>query len=82
MLFEFLATEQKLPKESVAEILCRDWRRGGRRDAPDFLREFLPQEILQRPRAQNSSLPKRQARHLAAYKFAFLRLKNYSIRFE
>ncbi len=66
MLFEFLVNEQKLEKESVAEILCRDWRRGGRRDAPEFLREFLPEEILQRPRVQNSSLPKRQARHLAA----------------
>jgi radical SAM superfamily enzyme YgiQ (UPF0313 family) len=65
-LFEFLTGELALEKFSTAEILARDWRRGGRRDAPEFLREFLPAEHL--PRAavgEKSSLPKRQARHLA-----------------
>jgi hypothetical protein len=65
MLFEFLTGEINLEKQSVAETLSRDWRRGGRRDAPEFLREFLPAENLLRPRAAKSVLPKRQARHLA-----------------
>ena len=65
-LFEFLTGELKLEKISTAEILARDWRRGGRRDAPEFLREFLPAEIVSRSAAEKkSSLPKRQARHLA-----------------
>jgi radical SAM superfamily enzyme YgiQ (UPF0313 family) len=65
-LFEFLTGELKLEKTSTAEILARDWRRGGRRDAPEFLREFLPVEHLPRAAAgEKSSLPKRQARHLA-----------------
>ena len=65
-LFEFLTGELKLEKISTAEILVRDWRRGGRRDAPEFLREFLPAEIVSHSAAEKkSSLPKRQARHLA-----------------
>jgi hypothetical protein len=65
LLFEFLIGELNLETKMVAEALSRDWRRGGRRDAPEFLREFLPSENLLRPRAAKSVLPKRQARHLA-----------------
>jgi len=50
----------------AAETMVHDWQRGGRRDVPEFLREFLPAENLVRPRPDKSSLPKRQARHIAA----------------
>ena len=65
LLFEFLTTELKLETKFAAETLWRDYQRGGRRDAPGFLREFLPAEAVIRPQAENSSLPKRQARHAA-----------------
>ena len=65
MLFEFLTDELKLEKSAVAESLRRDWQRAGRRDAPEFLREFLPVESLQAARIKIPDLPKRQARHLA-----------------
>ena len=64
-LFEFLTGELKLEKQIVAETLWRDWRQAGRRDPPEFIREFLPVETMVRSRAPKVSLPKRQARHLA-----------------
>ncbi len=65
LLFEFLTTELKLETKFAAETLWRDYQRGGRRAAPEFLREFLPAESVTRPQAEKSSLPKRQARHAA-----------------
>jgi radical SAM superfamily enzyme YgiQ (UPF0313 family) len=65
MLFEFLTRELKHDPTRAAETLWRDWQRGGRRDAPEFLREFLPAETTVRRQTEKSSLPKRQARHLA-----------------
>jgi radical SAM superfamily enzyme YgiQ (UPF0313 family) len=65
MLFEFLTRELKHDPALTAETLWRDWQRGGRRDAPEFLREFLPAETAVCRPAEKSSLPKRQARHLA-----------------
>jgi hypothetical protein len=65
-LFQFLTSELKLETKLVAETLWSDWQRGGRRDPPEFLREFLPAEAAVRRRMEKSSLPKRQARHLAA----------------
>jgi hypothetical protein len=64
LLFEFLIAELKLDRARVAEVLARDWQRGGRRDTPEFLREFLPAEGEQRAHPRKSLLPKRQARHL------------------
>jgi len=66
LLFTFLTSELKLKATRAAETMARDWQRAGRRDMPEFLREFLPVENLVRARAGKSSLPKRQARHLAA----------------
>ena len=63
LLFEFLTAEVKLDAKLAAETLWRDWQRGGRRDAPEFLREHLPMETVVRPQTEKSSLPKRQARH-------------------
>ncbi len=67
LLFEFLTGELKLEAKSTAETLWRDYQRGGRRDAPEFLREFLSAKAVTRPQAEKSSLPKRQARHSAQY---------------
>jgi hypothetical protein len=64
-LFQFLTGELKLETKLVAETLWFDWQRGGRRDPPEFLREFLPAESVVRHKTDKSSLPKRQARHLA-----------------
>jgi hypothetical protein len=64
-LFEFLTGELKLDRKFVAEALWQDWQQAGRRDPPEFIREFLPAEKAVRPHASKNSLPKRQARHLA-----------------
>jgi radical SAM superfamily enzyme YgiQ (UPF0313 family) len=66
LLFEFLTGELKLDAPRVAETLLRDWQRGGRREVPEFLREFLPAENGSHAPASKTLLPKRQARHLAA----------------
>ena len=63
-LYEFLTGELKLDKKFVAEALWRDWQQAGRRDPPEFIREFLPAEKVVRARMPKTSLPKRQARHL------------------
>ena len=65
LLLEFLTGELKLETKSTAETLWRDYQRGGRRDAPEFLRKYLPVEAVTRPKTEKSSLPKRQARHSA-----------------
>ncbi len=44
LLFEFLTGELKLEVSKTAETLWQDWQSGGRRDPPEFLREFLPAE--------------------------------------
>lgn len=64
LLFDFLTGELKQDTNAVAETLCADWRRGGRPDAPEFLRAHLSESSLQRPREKKNALPKRQARHL------------------
>jgi radical SAM superfamily enzyme YgiQ (UPF0313 family) len=66
LVFEFLTGELKLGAATVAEALCADWQRAGRRDVPEFLREFLPEANRRSEPRRKTSLPKRQARHLAA----------------
>ncbi len=66
LVLEFLTGELKMDAPGVAEIMARDWQRGGRRDVPEFLRGFLPAAPRPGAPAQKTSLPKRQARHLAA----------------
>src|SRR5207249_10396358 len=41
LLFKFLTNELNLECNLVAEVMWRDYQRGGRRDKPQFLREFL-----------------------------------------
>ena len=64
LLFEFLTLEQKLNPDHVAAVMWRDYRRGGRRDKPGFIKHLLPaEEKFSPPRRTHSALPKRQARH-------------------
>ena len=66
LLFEFLTHELALDAKLVAEIFWQDCQRTGRRDAPNFLKEFLPEENWHSLRERDRSLPKRQSRHIAA----------------
>jgi hypothetical protein len=64
LVFQFLTTEQKQSPAEVAQILARDWQRGGRTDPPEFLREFLPATKTLTLVGKKRSLTKRQSRHL------------------
>jgi hypothetical protein len=65
LLFEFLTGELKRDPHRIAAALWRDYQRGGRRDKPAFLKQFLPaQEAGSLAATHRSALPKRQARHL------------------
>jgi hypothetical protein len=65
LLFEFLTGELKRDPHRIAAALWRDYQRGGRRDQPPFLKQFLRAPAPGSPAAAHqSSLPKRQARHL------------------
>ena len=64
LFFEFLTLEQKLNPERVAAVMWRDYRRGGRRDKPSFLKHLLPSdEAFPSPGQTHSALSKRQARY-------------------
>jgi hypothetical protein len=66
LLFEFLTRELALDAKLVAETFWQDCQRAGRRDASNFLKEFLPAEDWSAIRDRDRLLPKRQSRHLAA----------------
>ena len=59
-LFEFLSRHTELSAETVGTSLLTDYRAGGRRDVPDFLRPFHASVSSV---AADGKLPKRQARH-------------------
>jgi len=62
-LFNFLTTELGLDAKNIAEVMWRDYQRGGRRDKPDFLRPLLSQNIqLTRQQQPHAGIPKRQRR--------------------
>ncbi len=64
-LFEFLTIERKQSPEETAQVLWRDYQKGGRSDRPIFLRPYLPE--VQPSRREKSATPlKRQSRHLSA----------------
>jgi radical SAM superfamily enzyme YgiQ (UPF0313 family) len=65
LLFQFLTDELNLDTPNIAETLANDWLSGGRRDVPEFLREFLPATNRVDSRTAKTTLPRRQARHLA-----------------
>jgi radical SAM superfamily enzyme YgiQ (UPF0313 family) len=66
LLFDYLTGELELNASEVAEKLWSDYRRGGRRDKPSFLKSFLCADVkvAESPGTASTSL-KRQARHLA-----------------
>lgn len=66
LLFEFLTVEIGCDARPVAEKMWGDYKRGGRRDKPRFLKDHLPvqdQESAQEGTSRRA-LPKRQSRHL------------------
>ena len=64
LLFEFLTVEAKLDPQATATVIWRDYQRGGRRDRPAFLKDFLPLETRRpAPARTHPGVPKRQARH-------------------
>ena len=65
LLFEFLIQELALEPKLAAETFWKDCQRTGRRDAPNFLKEFLPVENWAAIRDRDRALPKRQSRHAA-----------------
>jgi len=69
-LFEFLTRERQLPAASTAEILLRDYQRGGRRYVPQYLREFVSETKAKRADGSRVHQLKRQARHLETRSFA------------
>src|SRR5437016_3022539 len=64
LLFDFLTKQLQLDPKLVAEMLWRDYQRGGRFDKPGFMKNFLPETTPRTSREGKSTLPKRQARHL------------------
>jgi hypothetical protein len=64
LLFEFLNGELYLDGQQTAEKLWADYQRGGRRDKPQFLKDFLLAKDPARTNGGSTpSIPKRQARH-------------------
>ncbi len=61
-LFKFITTENQLDPQSVAEVIYRDYQRGGRHDQPHFLRPYISQRASLKQKA--TGLPKRQQRHV------------------
>jgi radical SAM superfamily enzyme YgiQ (UPF0313 family) len=64
LLFEYLTGELKLDPAHTAAVISRDYRRGGRRDKPDFLKNFLTPQPSARA-ASGPAIPRRQRRHRA-----------------
>jgi radical SAM superfamily enzyme YgiQ (UPF0313 family) len=64
LLFEYLTRELKLDPQLTAAVMWGDYRRGGRRDKPGFLKHLLLEDdTFASPWRTHSALPKRQARH-------------------
>jgi len=62
LLFAYLCDEREWDRSLAAQTLWRDYRRGGRKDRPAFLRDYISDESS--PRAPTHSPLSRQARHL------------------
>jgi radical SAM superfamily enzyme YgiQ (UPF0313 family) len=65
LLWQWLTTENHRPPAEVARALAADIADGGRRDVPEYLREYVAHEQMQTT-GRTEALPKRQQRHLAA----------------
>jgi radical SAM superfamily enzyme YgiQ (UPF0313 family) len=66
LLFDYLKNELALEPAATAEVLWRDYQRGGRHDKPGFLKDYL-REVEPTGRAERKSRSglKRQARFAA-----------------
>lgn len=64
LLFEFLITGVGRESSLVAEKMWADYKRGGRHDKPNFLKNHLPAGVLTPGAKTGPPLPKRQTRHL------------------
>ncbi len=62
LLFDFITQERRLNSATVAQVLWRDYQRGGRPDKPSFLVEYLRDLSGERPVRPRSG-PRRQSRH-------------------
>jgi radical SAM superfamily enzyme YgiQ (UPF0313 family) len=65
LLFDYLTEQMHLERELAAMALWRDYQRGGRRDKPDFLRDYLPANDHAVPESLAARALPRQARHSA-----------------
>ena len=65
LLFDYLVEQLKLDPTVSAAALWQDYQRGGRRDKPGFLREYLPSDRSDDGPRNRQMMPKRQARHVA-----------------
>jgi hypothetical protein len=63
LLFEFLTRERGVDAAIAAQALWRDYQRGGRRDKPGFLGEYLPRDDEAAATITTPGGPKRQSRH-------------------
>jgi radical SAM superfamily enzyme YgiQ (UPF0313 family) len=66
LVFEYLTHERGLDTALVAQTLWRDFQRGGRRERPGFLAEYLPAENRSSSDRTRTG-PKRQSRHATAF---------------
>src|SRR5262249_37572845 len=63
LLFEYLKDHLSHEAHRLAPIMLRDYERGGRKDQPGFLRNYLPAKRGKDLRKlERSIIPKRQAR--------------------
>jgi len=62
-VFRWLVDEARNDPQAAAEVLWRDYQRGGRSDRPLFLRPYISAERTP-PRGPQGDLPRRQARHV------------------
>ena len=62
-LFQYLTEQARLEPKGTAQVLWRDYQRGGRSDRPEFLRRWLPAEVTEGARLRSRGLHRRQARH-------------------
>jgi len=63
LIFDYLTTQQGQEPQGVAQTIWRDYQRVGRDEKPAFLRRFIPDSAIGRPRQNRPQGPARQARH-------------------
>lgn len=63
LVFRYLTEGKGASPEEIAPVLLRDYRRGGRSDTPNCLRNWLSSSVDLRAAASSTALPARQRRH-------------------